>query len=81
MSGRPPRVSSSHRRYKIMILKLYAFVGSKGKLPPEIEGYVTFLYRQLWSGYPIDEELADRQEVDELLKQSKSPIIQYDRAV
>ena len=63
------------RGHKIMILRLYAFVGSERELPPDTGDYVAFLYNQLWSGYSTKEELEDRREVDELLKQWKSPII------
>ena len=63
------------RGWKIMILRLYAFVGSRGKLAPDTEEYVAFLYNQLWPGYSTNEEVDDRREVDELLKQWKSPIM------
>ena len=58
-----------------MVLKLFALVASKRKLAPEIEGYVASLYRQLWPGYTTSEELEAREQIDELLKQSESPIL------
>ena len=63
------------RIYKILVLKLFALVASKRMLSPEIEGYVASLYRQLWPGYTTSEELADREQIDELLKRSESPIL------
>ena len=66
------------RAYKILILKLFALVDSKKRLPPEIEDYVASLYRQLWSGYTISEELEDREQIDEMLKRSETPIVLLD---
>ena len=63
------------RVYKILVLKLFALVASKRKLAPEIEGYVASLYRQLWPGYTTSEELEAREQIDDLLKQSESPIL------
>ena len=63
------------RVYKILVLKLFALVASKRKLPPEIEGYVASLYRQLWPGYTTSEELVDREQIDEMLKHSETPIL------
>ena len=63
------------RVYKILVLKLFALVASKRKLPPEIEDYVAALYRQLWSGHTTSEELEDREQIDEMLKRSESPIL------
>ena len=63
------------RVYKILVLKLFALVASERKLPPEIEDYVASLYRQLWSGYTASEELEDREQTDEMLKRSESPIL------
>ena len=63
------------RVYKILVLKLFALVASKRKLSPEIKGYVASLYRQLWSSHTTSEELEDREQIDELLKQSESPIL------
>ena len=62
------------RIYKILVLKLFALVASKRKLPPEIKGYVASLYRQLWSSHTTSEEFEDREQIDELLKRSESPI-------
>ena len=69
------RLREHERVYKILALKLFALVASKRKLPPEIEGYVASLYGQLWPGYTSKEELEDRKQIDELLKQSESPIL------
>ena len=63
------------RVYKILVLKLFALVASERKLPPEVEDYVASLYRQLWSGYTASEELEDREQIDEMLKRSESPIL------
>ena len=63
------------RVYKIMALKLLALVASKRKLKPMIADYPTSLYGELWSGYTPSEEREDHQEIDELLKQSKFPIL------
>ncbi len=63
------------RVYKIMALKLLAFVASKRKLEPTIADYPTSLHSELWPGYTPSEEREDRQEIDELLKQSKIPIL------
>ena len=68
------RLKEHDREYKILALKLFALVASKRKLLPQIEGYVASLYGQLWSGYTPKEELEDRKQIDELLKQSASPI-------
>ena len=63
------------RVYKILVLKLFALVASKRKLSPKIKGYVTSLYRQLWPGYTTSEELEAREQIDELMKRSESPIL------
>ena len=55
------------RVYKILVLKLFAFVASKRTLPLEIAGYVASLYSQLWPGYTTSEELKDREQIDEML--------------
>ena len=60
------------RADKILVLKLLALVDSKRKLSPELEDYVAEIYSQLWSIYTPDEEREDRQQIDELRKQSKA---------
>lgn len=60
------------RTDKILVLKLFALVDSKRKLSPELEDYVTEIYSQLWSIYTPGEERGDRQQIDELRKQSKA---------
>ena len=66
----PPR--QPDRAVKILALKLLALVASERKLSPELEDYVTEIYSQLWPGYTPDEERGDRQQIDELRKQSKA---------
>ena len=68
------RLREHERVYKILALKLFALVASKRKLPLEIKGYVASLYGQLWPGYTPKEELEDRKQIDDLLKQSETPI-------
>lgn len=68
------RLREHDRVYKILALKLFALVASKQKLPLEIKGYVASLYGQLWSGYTPKEELEDRKQIDDLLKQSETLI-------
>ena len=60
------------RADKILVLKLLALVDSKRKLSPELEDYVAEIYSQLWSSYTPDQERGDRQQIDELRKQSKA---------
>ncbi len=60
------------RADKILVLKLLALVDSKRKLSPELEDYVAEIYSQLWSIYTPDQERGDRQQIDELHKQSKA---------
>ncbi len=60
------------RADKILVLKLLALVDSKRKLSPELEDYVAEIYSQLWSSYTPDQEREDRQQIDELRKQSKA---------
>ena len=69
------RLKEHDREYKILALNLFALVASKRKLPPKIKGDVSSLYGQLWSGYTPKEELKDRKQIDELLKQSEIPIL------
>ena len=69
------RLREHDRVYKILALKLFALVASKRKLLPQIEGYVASLYGQLWSVHTPEKELEDRRQIDELLKQSESPIL------
>ena len=75
MAIRAFRLREHDRVYKILALKLFAFVSSKRKLPMKIKEYVESLYGQLWSGYTPKEELEDRKQIDELLKLSESPIL------
>ena len=60
------------RADKILVLKLFALVASERKLAPELEDYVAEIYSQLWSIYTPDQERGDRQQIDELRKQSKA---------
>ena len=69
ISAFPPR--QHDRAVKILALKLLALVASKRKLSPELEDYVTEIYSQLWPGYTPDQERMHRQQIDELLEQSK----------
>lgn len=59
------------RTDKILVLKLLTLVDSKRKLSPELGDYVEEIYSQLWSIYTPDQERGDRQQIDELRKQSK----------
>lgn len=59
------------RTDKILVLKLLTLVDSKRKLSPELGDYVAEIYSQLWSIYTPDQERGDRQQIDELRKQSK----------
>lgn len=59
------------RVYKIMALKLLAFVASERRLATAIANFPSSLYGELWPGYTPSEECADRQEIDELLAHSK----------
>ncbi len=59
----------------ILALKLFALAATRQRLGQTIKNYIASNYRQLWLGYTPDEELADRQQIDELLAQSESGIL------
>ncbi len=69
------RLKEHERVYKLLALKLFALVASKRKLSLKIKEDVASLYGQLWSGYTPKEELENRKQIDDLLKQSESPIL------
>ena len=58
------------RGLKILALKLFALVASKGRMSPAVADCTTTLYEQLWSVYTSTEELGDREQIDELLEGS-----------
>ena len=58
------------RDLKILALKLFTLVVSKGKMSSARDGYVASLYDQLWSVYTPTEECGDRKQIDELLEGS-----------
>ena len=65
---------SHDRAYKILALKLLAMVAGSRRLSPALAEFTASVYRQLWPGYAPHEERPDRQQVDEMLEQSMSPI-------
>ena len=66
---------SHDRAYKILALKLLAKVAGSRGLSPTLAEFTASVYRQLWAGYAPHEERPDRQQVDEMLEQSVSPIL------
>ena len=61
------------RAEKLLISKLLALVASKRELTSALADYPAWLYSQLWpSSYTGSEERMDREQIDALLRQSKS---------
>ena len=58
------------RGLKILALKLFAFIASKGTISSAHKDYIASLYDQLWSVYTPTEECGDRKQIDELLEGS-----------
>ena len=56
------------RDYKIMALKLLALAETSRPPIPDLADYTAALYRELWPGYTPQEELSDRQLIDEMLE-------------
>ena len=63
------------RADRILALKLLALSATKESPVEAIKDYIAWDYRRLWPGYTADEELADRQQIDELLAQSERRIL------
>ena len=62
------------RGYKIMALKLLALAATSQPLIPDVADYTAALYTELWPGYTPQEELSDRQRIDEMLQRSATRI-------
>ena len=62
------------RADRILALKLLALAATRERPVEAIRDYIASDYRRLWPGYTPDEELADRQQIDELLAQSEPRI-------
>ena len=62
------------RGYKVLALKLLAMAGVARPSPPELADFTASLYKQLWPGYALPEERADREQIDEMLKRPASRI-------
>ena len=60
----------NYRGYKIMALKLLALAASSRPPIPDLVDYTAALYRELWPGYTPQEELSDRQRIDDMLNRS-----------
>ena len=60
---------------RILALKLLALAATRKSPVEAIKDYIASDYRRLWPGYTPDEELADRQQLDELLAQSEPRIL------
>ena len=58
------------RGLKILALKLFALVTSKGRMSPVVDDYTASLYEQLWSVYTPAEERGHRKQIDKLLEGS-----------
>ena len=63
------------RGYKIMALKLLALAASARPPTPDLADYTAALYRELWPGYTLQEELSDREQIDEMLQRSTARIL------
>ena len=63
------------RGYKITALKLLALAASSRPPNPDLADYTAALYRELWPGYTPQEELSDRQRIDEMLQRSAARIL------
>ena len=63
------------RGYKIMALKLLALAASSRLPSPDLADYTAALYRELWPGYTLQDELSDRQQIDEMLQRSAARIL------
>ena len=63
------------RGYKIMALKLLAMVAAARAVTRTLADFTASLYRQLWPGFEPHEERTDRQQIDEMLKQSVSRVL------
>ena len=63
------------RADRILALKLLALAATRERPVEAIRDYIASDYRRLWLGYTPDEELADRQQIDELLAQSEPRIL------
>ena len=63
------------RGYKIIGLKLLALAASSRPPIPDLADYAAALYRELWPGYTPQEELSDRQRIDEMLQRSTVRIL------
>ena len=68
-------LKSYDRAYRILALKLLAKVARSRMLSPTLAEFTASVYRQLWPGYTPHEERPDRQQVDEMLEHSVSPIL------
>ena len=56
------------RGLKILALKLFAFLASKGEMPPVHRDYIESLYNELWSVYTPTQESGDHKQICELLE-------------
>ena len=63
------------RADRILALKLLALAATRENPVEAVKDYIASDYRRLWPGYTPDEELADREQVDELLAQSEARIL------
>lgn len=63
------------RADRILALKLLALAATRESPIEAIKDYIASDYRRLWPGYTPDEELADRQQIDELLARSELRIL------
>ena len=66
---------ANDRAYKIMALKLLAFVATSRTLAPELADYTAVLYRELWPGFTPVEERADRQWINDKFERSMSHVL------
>lgn len=67
---------ANDRAYKIMALKLLAFVTTSRTLAPELADYTRVLYRELfWPGYTPVEERTDREWINDKFGRSKSHVL------
>ena len=60
----PPQLQRSDQ---VTALELFAFAANRGKVSAAIKGQMDLLYKDLWSGYTPQDEIAKRQGVDDLL--------------
>ena len=60
------------RDYKILVLKLLAMAAATRPPSPALADFTASLYKQLWPGYALPEERADREQIDEMLKRPVS---------